>query len=261
MFKNHVHVTAKFLSVWALGAGFYYLASVFGFWGYTSIFVIFPPSLLVLHFIFKKVLKWHGLFALPFEAKVLVRVKYLTFCTQNAVIMYGYWQKDAEFMSAVMTWAYRANIFEVLVDFVARKRFTYVPASVLLLLPYHHFAYDERYVLRSTNLTLNFVGLYTMWFFGFMGYQLEGRWVSVMHTLFPLMAPVEYWFSVRTFTGMYMLVIVYFKPVHRYLIDMKPNISIKTWNHFMYVYDVIFFVCFTLFCAKWVFYPGTYSAT
>ena len=182
----------------------------------------------------------------------LARIKYGTFVVQNALLCgVAHYGSDAD-MATLMTWVLRLNILEVFVDCIKHRRYAYVIPSVMLLLPICGWSlsmFPEMDMVIHPKWLCYWVGwdgwfiiIYTGWFVGWIIPRSE-RVVYAMHTLFPLFAPPQLWFSVRTFTGMFLLWWMYLKPLHtRNIITTKESVNER--EGFAEIYDAFYVFVF-----------------
>ena len=196
----------RFTATFSLGFFCYYL-STFGIYYWFGLCSVFPALLFLWHHTISK------LFIKEFDDSNLRRTKYVTFTVQNAMLFYCYLHGTDEQMSMLITWIYRLNVFEVLVDLMVHKAYWYaIPSVVLLMRWYIDVVKDPEYIFLWTNWDYWFVLEYNLWFIGWINHRAPEHFNAVAHCLFPLFLPPAFWFSCRTFTGMFMLVFCYIKP-------------------------------------------------
>lgn len=224
----------RFTVTFAIGFFFYYL-SLFGVRGWFFLCSIVPGCLFLIHY-----LTPIKIYNTEFDASLLRRTKYVTFVIQNAVIFYYYLNGTDEELSFLVTWIYRLNVFEVLCDLIHHKAYWYILPSAILLYKWNiNVVKDPAYIFLWTNWDWEFVLEYNLWFIGWINHRAPEHFNAVAHCLFPLFMPPTYWFSCRTFTGMFMLVFCYFRPT-AFVLDMhhfKPQM-----HAFRDVYDGLYFV-------------------
>ena len=240
-YQNHDAVMALF---WRFGvtfvAGFAcYYASTFGVYGWFTLCSVIPAILFITHHVAFKI------FNQEFDDSNLRRVKYVTFTIQNAVLFYYYLYGTDDDMGFLVTWIYRINVFEVLCDLLVHKCYWYILPSAVLLYKWNVVAVkDPQFIFLWTNWDWEFVLEYNLWFIGWINHRAPEHFNAIAHCLFPLFLPPIYWFSCRTFTGMFMLVFCYFKPT-AFVLDMhefKPEM-----HAFRDIYDGLYITVWTAF--------------
>ncbi len=111
--------------------------------------------------------------------------------------------------------------------------------------------------------------IYTAWFVGWIGNRsgtTSDRFLIIAHTLFPLFCPPTLWFSVRTFTGMFMLAFSYLKvaaPVITYkciteLEGASPT-SFVHFSNFIFILFCFYFCFYFLFFFIFYFHCSPFS--
>jgi hypothetical protein len=229
----------RFFATFTIGFFAFYL-STFGIHFWFIMCCILPALLLALH--------TSGsvrVYSDQFDGSTLRRVKYVTFMVQNVLIYWIYMHGSEENLSFLITWIYRTNVFEVIVDLLYHKVYCYVIPSVILLTRWYiNVVKDEQFVLLWVNYDYCFVLEYTLWFIGWINHRSPEHLIAIAHALFPLFLPAQFWFSCRTFTGMFMLMFSYALKTE-FVLDVarfKPHIIA-----FRDVYDGLYLVLFVAY--------------
>lgn len=256
----------KMFTILTLGLIFYIIGTI-NVWFFFCLGVILPIILFIINqWIYKE------LFVDSFETYTpLIRVKYITFIVQNFCIVLVYWVGTDNAMSHLMTWILRINILEVLVDTVIEKRYVLWIPTLMLMFPICSDPASNTFPILKMRLDDNFmcvwegydpwyIVFYTGWFITWILQKSEKITYS-MHCLFPLFAPPQLWFSVRTFSGMFLLWFLYLKKTV-FIVETPESINERRafGEIFDALYTIIFISCYAMsgLFKEWIDHDGFY---
>eukprot|EP01084_Bolivina_argentea_P008518 15929_1 len=235
----------KFAIILFLGLALYVISTL-SVWIWLTLTVILPTILFIVNQWIYKDLFSEGFVTIS----ILVRVKYITFLIQNLAIFIVYWIGNDNTMSHLMTWILRLNVLEVFIDSILRKKYILIIPSIMLLLPLtgtgmtfpvFKMHIDDRYLCVWDDWDPFFIVLYTAWFIAWI-LQKSERITYALHTFFPLFAPPQLWFSIRTTTGMFLLWFLYLKKFENVVVNTPESKNERAG--FSEIYDSFFVLIF-----------------
>ena len=221
-------ITIKFLRIFLIGFALYYAATRY-VWAFFSINVGFPVALFILNYTIP---------SRPFFGKLFYNtwmrpVKYMTFVCQNAACTAAMLKGSNHLMSQLTTWSLRVNVAEVTLDLFMARQWAYLAGSGYLLHRFYDVVIDDQYLMRvETDMTW-FIYHYTLWFVGWITTRkqnnVDGLFLFITHTIFPLCVPPELWFSVRTVTGGFVIVFSSTKIGERLITNPKWSNDVRVF--------------------------------
>jgi hypothetical protein len=199
---SEYRILLNLIALSCVGIGAYVVATRHIFL-WVTIAVIIPILLLVVHFAIRPI------FVPVFFERRMVLVKYVTFITQNLLLVI-FWKYFPEHIGLLMIWIFRLNVLEVLIDLFLHKEYALcIPTLFLLFFTNIQFDYHPTHLIVMTKANWFFIIEYTLWFVAWMATCVPKRFATTIHTLYPLFFAPRLWFSVRTLTGMVALSYAY----------------------------------------------------
>jgi hypothetical protein len=179
-----------------------------------AVSAVAPAGLVLYHFYRRPI------FAEVFRPWSISTIKCVTFILQNSGLILCYFFLPPKYFSLYCLWVIRLNVFECLVDFFLSKEYALCLPTLFLLIGMNlTFTKDPQFIAVISSDSLFFIVEYTLWFIAWISVRYPWRWTQNTHALMPLFFPPRLWYSVRTLTGMTLLIYSYIPFFSQNIID------------------------------------------
>lgn len=226
-------LTRKLIFTSCLAIGLYLLCNL-SVYSLFAMSVIWPAILIIAYLSGRSLATPKDRISSSFETKKLV-----IFSVQNFGLFFC-WYIDHQLLLAVLVnIAFRLNVLDMMWKCYNEKHYMYAFAGIpLLFWPIFDVQFHPQFIFEVTNVSTIFVILYMIWLVGSVLKIATNNAISILHPLLPLMFPNNLWFAARTFTGVNIISLIFFKPTHKYLAD--TSMHAERLKAFSVLYDSLF---------------------
>jgi hypothetical protein len=170
--------------------------------------------------------------------------KLIVFAMQNLVLFCCWYIGDEFILTILVNVAFRFNVLDMMRQSYKDGDTMYAVTGLpLLCWPIFDAQFHPVFLFEVTNTPSSFGVLYMIWLVGGILKMSKGAAMLVLHPLLPLMFPANLWFAARTFTGVNVISILFFKPTFYQLVDTSKHAT--KIQAFSKVYDSVYPLLFT----------------
>jgi len=196
--------------------------------------VIWPIFILIAHYLNYSIATPKQRFSNKFDT-----IKIIAFSLQNFLAFLSLYLDSQLMLTIVVNVAFRLNILDMIRQCYSDRNYMYAIAGIpLLCWPIFDAQFHPQFLFEVTNVSSSFVVLYLLWVGGCVLKVGKDNATVILHPLLPLMFPNNLWFAARTFTGVNLIWMLFFRPTYDYLADTRMHT--QKIQEFSKVYDSLF---------------------